>query len=112
MSQLDRNIRRIPVTIYNRDYLIRTDETVEHVNRLAGILDRKMRQISMGNPNAPEIRLAVLAALTVLDEHTRLEEEYKGLLETLDKATEPEKPVFPEGMDPGQQTLDDYGTDE
>lgn len=73
-------VRRVPVTIYDREYLVRTDESVQHINRLAGILDGKMREISGGNPNILEVKIAVLAALTILDEKLKVEEKYEELL--------------------------------
>ncbi len=80
MEKVSGNVRRVPVTIYDREYLVRTDESVQHINQLAHILDRKMREISGGNPNILEVKVAVLAALTILDEKAKIQAKYEELL--------------------------------
>lgn len=80
MAKVGGNVRRIPVNIYNREYLVRTDESVQHINELAHLLDEEMRRISGGNPNIMEVKVAVLAALTVLDKHVKLKKKHEELL--------------------------------
>lgn len=104
---IDKNIRRVPVTIHHREYLIRTDETVQYINKLAGILDRKMQHISAGNPNISEIKLAVLASLTILDSYSKLRDEHEALLVSLGRQeSSPQEGVGPLQFDSGQTTID------
>ena len=109
---IDKNIRRVPVTIHHREYLIRTDESVQYINKLAGILDRKMQHISAGNPNISEIKLAVLSALTILDSYSKLRDEHEALRVSLGKQEQAaEEPSGPLQFDPDQTTLDHSDTE-
>ncbi len=109
---IDKNIRRVPVTIHHREYLIRTDESVQYINKLAGILDRKMQQISAGNPNISEIKLAVLSALTILDSYSKLRDEHEALLMSLGHGEQTtEDSSGPLQFDPGQTTIDHSDTE-
>lgn len=106
MERVSGNVRRIPVTIYDRDYLVRTDETVQHINHLAHLLDGKMREISGGNPNIMEVKVAVLAALTILDERMKIQDKYEELLTLLGNCTDP--CIEDEEKIDGQRTISEY----
>jgi cell division protein ZapA len=106
MERVSGDVRRIPVTIYDRDYLVRTDETVQHINQLAHLLDGKMREISGGNPNIMEVKVAVLAALTILDDRIKIQDKYEELLTYLGNCTDPSNEQLEEIE--GQRTILEY----
>lgn len=105
MTKMGGNIRRVPVSIYSREYLVRTDETVQHINELAHSLDKKMRRIAGGNANIMEVKVAVLAALTILDEHVKLQAKYEELLAYV---TAPADEAPGEEPPENQRTISEY----
>ncbi len=68
------------VQIFGQEYKIRGFEDKNYVERVAGYVDEKMRELSQGSSSLPQERLAVLAALNIADE---LLQEGKRSSETL-----------------------------
>ncbi|MGA8110775.1 MAG: cell division protein ZapA [Acidobacteriaceae bacterium] len=65
----------ILVDIYDQTYRLRgTDHA--YVERLAALVDAKMRAVAAQGRTVDSLRVAVLAALNLADELTRLEERY------------------------------------
>lgn len=74
--------RRIEVTIFGERYPVRADGAEEaYVRHVAARVDRRMRELARRMPQLDVARLAVLAALNLADELTRLEEQHRLLLE-------------------------------
>ncbi len=65
----------IRVEIYNQTYNIRSDGDTEYIMRLAEYVDEKMREISSGTLTVDSLKVAILAALHIADEHHRLKAE-------------------------------------
>lgn len=65
------------VRIFNQTYNVRSENEPEYIQKLAGLLDQKMVEISQLTPTVDTVRVAVLAALNIADEYflaqTRLE---------------------------------------
>ena len=63
--------RVIPVEIMGQRYPINTALEPEYVERLAAVVDEKMRAAANLTPNGESLQLAVLAALNIADELLR-----------------------------------------
>ena len=77
-----RDVRRVEVVIYGASYAIRGESLdEEYVRRVASRVDQRMRELARRSPQLDVTRLAVLTALNLADELTRLQEQYRDLLE-------------------------------
>lgn len=74
---------RVKVNIFGESYLLKGDMHIKHVKKLAEIVDGQMQRIAQGNHRLPPEKIAVLAALHIVDEYLKLEEDYKELLKIL-----------------------------
>jgi cell division protein ZapA len=100
------SFKSVEVNIFNQAYSLRTNRDVEHIKRIAGLVDERMRLIS-GHTTAHDLaKIAIFAALNIADElsDTRdyYEREFEKLLtrqpeESQDAAPvgEPEQPAQP-----------------
>lgn len=68
------------VQIFGQEYKIRGFEDRSYVEKVAGYVDQKMKELAQGSSSLPPERLAVLAALNIADE---LFQETKRSSETL-----------------------------
>ncbi|MGA7523867.1 MAG: cell division protein ZapA [Acidobacteriaceae bacterium] len=75
----------ITVEIYDQTYRLRGSDPA-YVERLAALVDGKMRAVASGGRTVDSLRVAVLAALNLADELTRLEERYESVTRSGDSA--------------------------
>jgi len=68
----------ISVDIYDQTYHLRGQDT-EYIQRLAEIVDSKMRAVASHGKTVDSLRVAVLAALNLADELATLEQKYDAL---------------------------------
>ncbi len=68
----------ILVDIYDQTYRLRGDDP-EYIQRLAHIVDAKMRAVASHGKTVDSLRVAVLAALNIADELLTLEQRYDSL---------------------------------
>ena len=68
----------ITVEIYDQTYRLRGNDRA-YVERLAVVVDTKMRAVAAHGRTADSLRVAVLAALNIADELTRLQERYEAV---------------------------------
>lgn len=68
----------VTVEIYDQTYRLRGQDPA-YVQRLAAIVDGKMRAVSSQGNTVDSLRVAVLAALNIADECARLEERCRSL---------------------------------
>ena len=75
----------IRVVIYDQVYHIRPsgDSDPEQVERLARYVDTRMRMIVGKTRDVDALRVAVLTALHIADEHHSLESQHEALLEAV-----------------------------
>ncbi|PJZ68683.1 cell division protein ZapA [Leptospira perolatii] len=59
---------KIKSRILGDDYTIVGDADPDYIKQLAEVVDRKARELSLGMPSAPKLKLAVLVALNFADE--------------------------------------------
>jgi len=68
----------VVVEIYGQVYQLRGTDTA-HIEKLAGIVDAKMRAVSAHGATVDSLRVAVLAALNIADELTALRAKFDSL---------------------------------
>jgi len=69
---MDKTPNMIPVEIYGQTYNLRGDGDSSHLTDLAAFVDRKMREVSDHTATVDSLRVAILAALNIADEHFQL----------------------------------------
>lgn len=74
----------VVVDIYDQVYQLRGVDP-EHIERLAAIVDGKMRAVSAHGATVDSLRVAVLAALNIADELTMLRARYDALAGSLNQ---------------------------
>lgn len=74
----------VVVDIYDQVYQLRGTDS-EHIERLAEIVDGKMRAVSAHGATVDSLRVAVLAALNIADELTTLRARYESLAGSLNQ---------------------------
>lgn len=62
------NKNKVTVKIMDRDYTLVSDDTREHMQRVANYVDDKMRDLYVGNKKLSTSMVGVLTALNVADE--------------------------------------------
>ena len=72
------NMRRVSLTIGGRSFMITTDTDEHHVQRLASIVDEKIRTAG-GPKSAGGMTVLMLAALSLADDLLDSEEKYNNL---------------------------------
>ena len=72
--------RRFTLEIMGEIYVVKGDIDAERAQRLAASLDARMRKIAQANPRLSLSKIAVLAALNIMDEYLKLEEDYQQLI--------------------------------
>jgi cell division protein ZapA len=58
-----------PVTIFGRTYHLRGSEDPAYLERLASVVDRKMREVAEGSGTADTMKVAILASLNIADDY-------------------------------------------
>jgi cell division protein ZapA len=74
----------VVVDIYDQVYQLRGTDP-KHIERLASIVDGKMRAVSAHGATVDSLRVAVLAALNIADELTTLAARYEALTGSLNQ---------------------------
>jgi cell division protein ZapA len=68
----------VSVEIYDQTYNLRASDP-EYIQKLAAMVDGKMRAVSANGSTVDSLRVAVLAALNIADELLRLQEHSRTL---------------------------------
>lgn len=68
----------IAVDIYDQMYHLRGSDP-KYIQKLASVVDSKMRAVAARGNTVDSLRVAVLAAVNIADELARLEEKYQAL---------------------------------
>jgi cell division protein ZapA len=75
----------VVVDIYDQVYQLRGTDP-EHIERLAALVDAKMRAVSAHGATVDSLRVAVLAALNIADELVALRARFDSLNGSLNQA--------------------------
>lgn len=68
----------IRVEIYDESYNLRGTDPA-YIQRLAGVVDAKMRAVAQHTSTVDSLRVAVLAALNLADDYYQLRCKYEGI---------------------------------
>ncbi|MBQ9198478.1 MAG: cell division protein ZapA [Clostridia bacterium] len=79
------NVNTVTVQIAAREYSLNSTDNPEHVQRMAALVDRRMRELMAGGVANRE-SAAVLAALTYADELIKSQDDNTRLRRKLDEA--------------------------
>jgi cell division protein ZapA len=69
--------KSVEVKIFNQIYNLRTNREVEHIRRIAGLVDERMRLISAHATAHDLAKIAIFAALNLADELSDTREHYE-----------------------------------
>lgn len=69
------------VEIFGQEYRIRGVGNPEYIHKIAGYVDRKMREIAHSSGIMSQSRIAILAALNIADELYQEREQKESLLQ-------------------------------
>jgi cell division protein ZapA len=87
MSEHDSNpVQPVSVEIYDQVYNLRGTDPA-HIEKLAALVDTKMRAVSAQGSTVDSLRVAVLSALNLADELFTLRERYAALAESTGQPT-------------------------
>ena len=75
----------VSVDIYDQTYHLRASDA-DYIQKLAAMVDGKMRAVSANGNTVDSLRVAVLAALNIADELLRLEEQTRDLRGTMSES--------------------------
>lgn len=77
---MDNHSHAVNVKIYNHSYSIRAnDGNAERAQRLADLVDQRMREIAVGALTSDTLKIAILAALHIADELDKANSRYDEL---------------------------------
>jgi cell division protein ZapA len=68
----------IRVEIYDESYHLRGSDPA-YIQRLAEVVDAKMRAVAQHTSSVDTLRVAVLAALNIADDYYQLKRKYEGI---------------------------------
>jgi len=73
------------VEIFGQDYKIKGVGDPDYINKIAGYVDRKMREIAHSSGIMSQSRIAILAALNIADELHQEKEKNKKSRQEIEK---------------------------
>jgi cell division protein ZapA len=75
----------VQVEIMGQTFSVTSEDGEEHVRRVAGYVDGKMREVTAGGRVASSYAAAVLAALNIASEYQKLREQSLEVEATIDR---------------------------
>ncbi|MFA5353183.1 MAG: cell division protein ZapA [Thermodesulfovibrionales bacterium] len=69
----------VEVYILGQRYAIKGDEDPEYIQRIAGYVDRKIKEVCANAPTMPPLKAAIITALNMADELHKTHEDYTSL---------------------------------
>jgi len=79
-------MERVQVEIYGQIYSLKGTDDSARIRELAAYVDAKMKEIEKGTGTVDSLRVAILTALTIADELSRLRVQHSELEITADNA--------------------------
>lgn len=75
---------RVEVEIMGEPYVLRGEASPEEIRALAHRVDRLIQDITVRNPRVSVLKAAVLAAINIAEELSKLQESYDGLVRMIE----------------------------
>jgi len=79
--------RSVTVSIYGRDYTLKGEAEPAYVQKVAALVDQKMREIADQSALASTTKVAILVAVNLADELLRERQKHQQALALLDERT-------------------------
>ena len=77
----------VKVKILDTEYLIRSDESSEEVQRIAAFVNEKFQEITESRAGLSEKMTAILAAFHIASDYFQLEKEREAILQGMKRKT-------------------------
>jgi cell division protein ZapA len=77
-------INRVEVEIAGEPYLLRSEAATEHIERVARMVNQKIKEVRTRNPRLSLHTVAVVAALNISDEYLVLKDEHDNLVKLIE----------------------------
>jgi cell division protein ZapA len=74
---------RVRIEILGQEYVIKGTDPPEYIEMLAKSVSQKMEQINRQHPSYTQTKVAVLVALQLADELSKIREDYEKIIEEL-----------------------------
>ncbi len=89
---MTKNQSMVPVEIYGQTYNLRGEGDASYITGLAAFVDQKMREVSDHTATVDSLKVAILAALNIADEHFQLrtaeEDHHRSVAERVGRLVE------------------------
>ena len=84
----EKKINRLVVKIAGSEYVLRGEDTVEHLHEVASMVDEKMQDLMKVYPHYNISRVAVLTAVQLADELIKMITQYSAIVAELENLTD------------------------
>ena len=81
-------MKQIKVKIYDQEYVIKSDENEEQLNRIADYVNDKLKEIQDNTEGLSEKKMAILVALNIASEYFQAIKEHDKLSVNIRQRTE------------------------
>jgi cell division protein ZapA len=81
-------MKQIKLKIYNQEYVIKSDESAEQLNRIADYVNDKLKEIQDNTEGLSEKKMAILVALNIASEYFQAIKERDELSVNIRQRTE------------------------
>jgi cell division protein ZapA len=81
-------VNKVEVSILDERYVLKGKESPEYLEMLAYQINKRLQQVQGMNSRLSMVQTAILTAVNLLDEYTKLQQEYQSLMELLDEPKE------------------------
>ena len=78
---------KVTVEIFGSTYSLKTTSDPDKVIKLARFVDGQLNKLARENPGLPLIKIAVLAALNLAEEYSKLSDDYAELMKMIKAET-------------------------
>ena len=81
-------MKQIKVKIYDQEYVIKSEESEEQLNRIADYVNGKLKEIQDNTEGLSEKKMAILVALNIASEYFQVVKERNELSTNIRQKTE------------------------
>jgi len=81
-------MKQIKVRIYDQEYIIKSEESEDQLNRIADFVNDKLKEIEENTEGLSEKKMAILVALNIASEYFQAVKERDDLLVNIRQRTE------------------------
>ncbi len=77
----------VEIHILGQKYTIKGDESEEYIQKLAGYVQDKIKEVYNNSPNTTPLKASILAAITIADELHKLKSEQDTIAKSIEEKT-------------------------